>query len=45
MFCQVSKYGEDDIQLEGTDANMTDKLTYTFEDVLDQVQVGDTVYD
>ena len=24
---------------------MSDKLTYTFEDLLDQVQVGNTVYD
>lgn len=37
---QASKYGEEDVDPEGSDAVMTDKVTYTFDELLDQVQVS-----
>lgn len=32
-------YGEEDIEPEGSDAVMSDKVTYTFDELVDQVQV------
>lgn len=40
MAVQASSYGEEDIDPEGSDAIMSDKATYTFEELVDQVQVS-----
>lgn len=39
MALQASSYGEEDIDPEGSDAVMSDKVTYTFDELVDQVQV------
>ena len=39
LLLQRSAYGEDDIDLEGGDAVMSDKTLYTFDNLLHQVQV------
>ena len=39
MAVQASSYGEEDIDPEGSDAVMSDKVTYTFDELVDQVQV------
>ena len=36
---QASSYGEEDIDPEGSDGVMSDKVTYTFDELVDQVQV------
>lgn len=39
MPLQASSYGEEDVDPEGSDAVMTDKVTYTFDELVDQIQV------
>ena len=36
---QASSYGEEDVEPEGGDAVMSDKVTYTFDELVSQVQV------
>lgn len=39
MLLQASSYGDEDVVPEGGDAVMTDKVTYTFDELVNQVQV------
>lgn len=39
MPLQASSYGEEDVDPEGSDAVMSDKVTYSFNELVDQVQV------
>lgn len=39
MSLQASSYGEEDVDPEGGDALMSDKVTYTFDELVNQVQV------
>lgn len=36
---QASSYGEEDVDPEGGDTVMSDKVTYTFDELVSQVQV------
>ena len=39
LVCQASMYGAEDVDPEDGAAVMSDKITYSFDDILSQVQV------